>query len=312
LTFVGSAPARNPHLRLAVWALTAVGLLAGAVIINGAAQSITEPLGEIRDALERVDHDDLDTHLEIYDGNEIGVLQNGYNQMVAGLRDRRELADLFGRHVGVEVARLARQQGVQLGGERREASAIFIDLVGSTRLAQARSAVDVVALLNTFFTTIVDCIEREGGWINKFEGDAALCIFGAPAVQPDHATRALRASRRLRLELLALNAVHPELLAGIGVSSGEVAAGNVGDARRYEYTIIGDPVNEAARLSDHAKQRPGGVLASEAAVTKATDSERGHWIVADELPLRGRAQPTLAFEPRADANVVAPRSSLAD
>lgn len=232
LTFVSTAPERNPHLRLTIWVLTGVALVAGAVVMRGTARSISEPLNEIRDALARVDRDELDTRIAVSDGSEIGLLQHGYNHMVAGLRDRRELEDLFGRHVGTDVARLARQQGVRLGGEHREASVIFIDLVGSTQLAQSRSAVQIVTLLNAFFTTVVDCIEQEGGWINKFEGDAALCVFGAPAIQTDHATRALRAARRLRHDLLALNAIHPELQAGVGVSSGEVAAGNIGDARR--------------------------------------------------------------------------------
>jgi adenylate cyclase len=306
LTFVGTAPERKPHLRLTIWVLTGVALVAGAIVTRGTARSISEPLNEIRDALARVDRDELDTRIAVSDGSEIGLLQNGYNQMVAGLRDRRELADLFGRHVGTDVARLAREQGVRLGGEHREASVIFIDLVGSTELAQSRSAVQIVTLLNAFFTTVVDCIEQEGGWINKFEGDAALCVFGAPAMQPDHATRVLRAARRLRHDLLTLNAIHPELRAGVGVSSGEVAAGNIGDARRYEYTVIGDPVNEAARLTDEAKQRTGGVLASGQAIASAAPEEQLQWVFSHELVLRGRSQPTLAYEPRHELGVEEP------
>jgi adenylate cyclase len=154
-----------------------------------------------------------------------------------------------------------------------------------------------------FFAAVVDRIEQEGGWVNKFEGDAALCVFGAPADQPDHATRALRAARTLRRDLLALSLMHPELVAGIGVSAGDVAAGNVGAAHRYEYTVIGDPVNEASRLTEAAKARPGGVLASEEAVARASAEERKRWVVADELAFRGRSQPTLAYEPRIQSTV---------
>src|SRR5205814_6542448 len=141
---------------------------------------------------------------------------------------------------------------------------------------------------------VVRVVGAEGGWVNKFQGDGALCVFGAPADQPDHAARALRAARTLRRELLALAAVNPGLDAGIGISSGEVVAGNIGTEERSEYTVIGDPVNEAARLTDEAKRRPGRVLASERTVAAAGD-EGGNWSAGEHLVLRGRTTPTVAF-----------------
>ena len=130
---------------------------------------------------------------------------------------------------------------------------------------------EVVATLNAFFQAVVDTVQAEGGWVNKFEGDGALCVFGVPAFQPDHEQRALRAARALPGRLAEVRAAHPGLDAGIGVSSGTVVAGNVGTEERFEYTVIGRPVNEAARLTDLAKQRPGRVLASAAAVRAGGD-----------------------------------------
>jgi adenylate cyclase len=143
----------------------------------------------------------------------------------------------------------------------------------------------------------VRCIEAEDGFVNKFEGDGALCVFGAPIEQADHAARALRAARTLRRELLVLAASYPDIDAAIGVSAGTVVAGNVGAEQRYEYTVIGDPVNESARLTDSAKRRLGRVLASDEALQRAGD-EAANWVVAEELMLRGRAEATLAYEPR--------------
>jgi adenylate cyclase len=202
------------------------------------------------------------------------------------------------------VARRALAAGEDvLGGQRREASALFVDIVGSTTLAQTRPPDEVVRLLNVFFGTVVRCVEAEDGFVNKFEGDGALCIFGAPIEQRDHAARALRAARTLRGELLVLAASHPDLDAAIGVSAGTVVAGNVGAEQRYEYTVIGDPVNEAARLTDSAKRRLGRVLASDEAVQRSGD-EAANWAVAEELALRGRAETTLAYEPRlADVDI---------
>jgi adenylate cyclase len=124
--------------------------------------------------------------------------------------------------------------------------------------------------------------------VNKFEGDAALCVFGAPVASPDPAGEALAAAREMRGRLLELDAVD----VGIGVSAGTAVAGNVGSERRYEYTVIGDPVNEAARLCELAKGRPERLLASEAAVRDAGDGEAAHWSVGEAVTLRGREAAT--------------------
>src|SRR5690606_5783050 len=127
---------------------------------------------------------------------------------------------------------------------------LFVDVVGSTELAAARPAPEVVELLNRFFGVVVDEVHAHGGWINKFQGDATLAVFGAPVAVDDAAGRALAAARAVERRL-----PHevPELQAGMGVAFGPVVAGNVGDERRFEFTVIGDPVNEAARLTELAK-----------------------------------------------------------
>jgi adenylate cyclase len=236
----------------AVAALALAGLVVGLLITVVAARAVADPLEEIRRALDRVRTGDLDVVIPVDDGGEVGMLQSGVNQMVAGLRERQRLADLFGRHVGTEVAERALVQGSGLSSEQRDASALFVDLVGSTAMAEVLAPEAVVETLNSFFGAVVRVVAAEGGWVNKFEGDGALCVFGAPARQPDHAARALRAARRLRDELAGLAVAHPGLDAAIGVSSGRLVAGNVGTEQRYEYTVIGRPVIEAARLSDLA------------------------------------------------------------
>src|ERR1019366_8098066 len=115
----------------------------------------------------------------------------------------------------------------------------------------------------------VTAVESDGGWANKFEGDAALCIFGAPMPPPGHAEHALGAARRLRADLQQLRRRHPDLDAGIGVATGNVVAGNIGSAQRYEYTVIGDAVNVAARLCEFAKTAPERVVVDAASVTEA-------------------------------------------
>jgi adenylate cyclase len=305
LSFVGR-PANEPPSAGAIWFIIAAGLVAGSLVLYVASRSLVSPLLELRQAVGRVQRGDIDIKLDVDDGGELGLLQAGFNQMVLGLRERRTLQDLFGRHVGEEVARQALEQGdVALGGERREVGVVFVDVIGSTSLAQSRPPEAVVDLLNQFFATVVTVVAAEGGWVNKFEGDGALCVFGAPVSQDDFAARALRAARILRRELLGLAAANPELDAAIGVSAGAVVAGNIGDERRYEYTVIGTPVNEAARLTDEAKHRLGRVLASEEAVSRA-GAEAQSWVVGGELQLRGIGEPVLVYEPSGGAAIYQP------
>ena len=248
---------------------------------------------------------DLDVAVPVDDGSEVGRLQAGFNGMVAGLREREQLRDLYGRQVGADVAREALERGIELGGETREVSALFVDVVGSTQLAHRESPERVVALLNEFFHVVVAEVHGWGGMVNKFEGDAALCVFGAPVPQEDHAARALSCARALRTRIDELDG---GLDAAIGVACGTVVAGNVGAETRFEYTVIGDPVNEAARLTELAKQHDERLLASGDAVDCAGGEEAACWALDGEVTLRGRECPTRVAAPRgaARADTVAP------
>jgi adenylate cyclase len=297
------------HTRLLILlaVLTAAGIFAGAYTSILAAGSVADPLRTLHRTMERVEAGDLSATVPIADSGEIGDLQLRFNRMTAGLRERENLRELFGRHVGTDVARYA-LDNTDLGGEVREVSVLFIDIKGSTALAERLSPDRVVAMLNDLFTAVVAAVEAEGGWINKFEGDAALCIFGAPLPQPDHAGHALAAALRLGAELEQLGRRHPGLDAGIGVASGNVVAGNIGSARRYEYTVIGDPVNVAARLCELAKDTPGRVLVDAASVEAAGDEERAAWESRGEVELRGRGRTAAVFAPVAAARSAASMS----
>ncbi|MFL5896415.1 MAG: adenylate/guanylate cyclase domain-containing protein [Thermoleophilaceae bacterium] len=286
---MGDASVTRERLALTVLVLALAALVAGLLAMKLMARSLALPLRSVRDALARVERGDLAADVRVDDGSEVGVLQAGFNSMVAGLREREQLRDLFGRHVGEHVANSAIERGGRLGGELRQAAVMFVDVIGSTSLAAERAPDDVVALLNRFFGLVVEVTSEHSGWVNKFEGDGCMCVFGAPGDLDDPAGCALRAARaldeRLRREL-------PELEAGIGVSAGTVVAGNVGSAERYEYTLIGDPVNEASRLTQLAKETPARILASAATLARARDPERTSWRADGEATLRGRPRPT--------------------
>jgi adenylate cyclase len=177
---------------------------------------------------------------------------------------------------------------------------LFVDLVGSTQLAASRPPSEVVSMLNEFFRVVVETVKKHGGFVNKFQGDAALCIFGAPIEHPDASGAALAASRELHDELVS---VLGQTDFGIGVSAGRAIAGHIGAQARFEYTVIGDPVNEAARLTELAKIEGGHVLASAIAVSGALDAEALCWNVGEIVELRGRRVPTQLARP---VNLVLP------
>ncbi|WP_246081705.1 adenylate/guanylate cyclase domain-containing protein [Nocardioides litoris] len=277
--------------RLAVTSLVIGGvvLLFGLMVTVLNARSVVAPVLSVRDALLDVERGDLEREVPVYDGTELGLLQSGFNQMVHGLRDREHLRDLFGRHVGQEVAAAAAAGDVELGGETRTASVLFVDLVGSTTYATEHGPTEVVEVLNRFFGVVVDEVDRHHGLVNKFIGDAVLAVFGAPVEREDHAAQALATARAVAARLAE---EVPEVGAGVGVATGEVVAGNVGHRSRFEYTVIGDAVNSAARLTDLAKEAPGTVLVARASVEAAGDAEAGHWTPHGEVTLRGRTSPT--------------------
>jgi adenylate cyclase len=266
----------------------------GLVVTFLAARAAADPVEDLLHALASVKEGDLTTRVRIWDASELGAVQAGFNQMVAGLQERERLRDLFGRHVGTDVAREALASSADFSGESRPVTVLFIDLVGSTNLAEANDPRAVIGALNALFSIVIATVHDHGGWVNKFMGDAALAVWGAPAEVADASTRALAAARTIAGRVAAeLPGIH----VGIGVSQGTAVVGNVGGEERYEYTTIGDPVNEAARLTELAKAQPSGVLANATLVDSAELSERQHWVELDAVTVRGRSTPTRLATP---------------
>lgn len=276
----------------AIVALALTALATGFIGTSFAIMSVVDPIVELQDAINRVRRGEADAEVDIYDGSELGVLQAGFNEMMRGLRERQRVRDIFGRYVGTEVAQRALDERPELGGEDRKVAVLFIDVIGSTTFAVNHSPEEVVTELNKFFEHVVTVVHRNKGIINKFQGDAALAVFGAPLNVYDSTSMALQAARELRGELRGL-----ELQAGIGVASGHVVAGHIGGADRFEYTVIGDAVNEAARLTEMAKDTPGQVLTNAATLKTANEAEQARWTVMKSIELRGRRRMTQLARP---------------
>lgn len=276
----------------AIIALSLLALITGFTGTWLVLLSIVDPIQELQDAINRVRRGEVNTLVDIYDGSELGVLQAGFNEMMRGLRERQRVRDLFGRYVGDEVARRALEERPTLGGEDRKVAVLFVDVIGSTTFAVNHTPEEVVLALNEFFEHVVDVVHRHKGIINKFQGDAALAVFGAPLPITDATGHALAAARELKAELKDM-----ELACGIGVASGRVVAGHIGGHDRFEYTVIGDAVNQAARLTELAKDTPGRVLTSATTLRDANEAEQARWTLLKSVELRGRKEMTRLARP---------------
>ena len=288
IALLGVAPSLDDRFQPSrlLW-IGGFGLLGGGAVMTVAAVSVSRPLNRLRGVLRDVEQGDLDIEVPVDDLGELGRLAEGVNDLVAGLREREQLRDLFGRQVGQPalVHLAASGEVFDADGEQLEVTVLFVDLQGYTRYSEHASPDQVVAMLNRFFRVVVAAVNREGGWINKFEGDAALCVFGAPQPDESHAANALRAAESLRRDLGRATDVLP---AGLGIASGTVVAGFVGTPERYEYTVIGNCVNLASRLCDLAKTERSGVLA--ALDTWVAAGRPEGWSDVRRVRIRGRSQ----------------------
>ncbi|HXZ14368.1 MAG TPA: adenylate/guanylate cyclase domain-containing protein [Roseiarcus sp.] len=190
----------------------------------------------------------------------------------------------------------------QLGGEQREVTIFFSDLVKFSTLAETRSPQDVVHIMNRYLTAMSDVIEAHGGFIDKYIGDAILAVFGAPLDEPRHAERAVHAALACCARLDALNAesrteAAPPLAHRIGLNSGPAVVGNIGSKRRFNYTVMGDAVNLASRLEGANKVFGTSVMASEATVALA--GLDFVWRELDLIRVKGRGETVRVFEPLA-------------
>jgi adenylate cyclase len=180
------------------------------------------------------------------------------------LHDR--LADLLGRYVSESVAAQVLRDpfAVSLGGDRRHVSTLFADVRGYTAMAAEQPPETTLDLLNRYLTVVSDAVESHGGTVADLLGDGVFAFFGAPVMHSDDPQRAVRAALAMqyavmRLEIPTVQGVRLQM--GIGITSGEVIAGNVGSERRMHYALIGDAVNVAARLQ--AAAGPGQILVDE-------------------------------------------------
>jgi class 3 adenylate cyclase len=261
------------------------------------ADAISGPIIDLRDATRRVGAGDLSVRVPVVSTDETGELAASFNAMAVGLGERRRLHEAFGAFVDPALTERVLAEGTDLEGEELEVSILFLDVRGFTTFAESAAAHEVVATLNELYEAVVPVIRRHGGHANKFIGDGLLAVFGAPERHPDHAARAVAAAREIA-ELVRRGS-GGRLRVGLGVNSGDVVVGTIGGGGRRDFTVIGDPVNTAARVEAATRLTGDDMLITEATL-RALGPHADGFEERPATPLKGKAATVRLYAPRAE------------
>jgi adenylate cyclase len=241
----------------------AVTLGYGVPITVGAAFSPSlQPVRDLAAGTGRVAAGDYSRRLPVVQDDDLGALAASFNRMQAGLAERQRLQAAFGTYVDPGLAARLLEQGDDIfTGERREVTVMFVDIRDFTPFAEANTAEDTVARLNAVFEVVVPAVVDAGGHVNKFLGDGALAVFGAPNDLADHADAAVSAA--VLIDRLVAERFGGALRVGIGINTGVVIAGTIGGGSKLEFTLIGDTVNVAARVEQLTKTTGDTILVTQ-------------------------------------------------
>jgi adenylate cyclase len=228
-------------------------------------------------------------------GKKLGTLL-----MIENISSEKRMKSTMSRYVDPSVAeQLMASGGDFLGGQSIEATVLFSDIRSFTTLTEELGPQGTVALLNEYFSIMVNCISEEGGMLDKFIGDAMMAEFGIPISHGDDPDRAMRASIKMTTELIALNKRRAErgqmdIKMGIGLNTDIVVSGNIGSPKRMDFTVIGDGVNLASRLEAACKEYSAQILCSASTVNKLKGSYRLREV--DLVVVKGKTEPVSVYE----------------
>jgi class 3 adenylate cyclase len=278
--------------------IAAVFIAAGLAVAVAVSVRWTRPVKELAEGLARVQEGDFDYRLELKRGDELGRLAHDFNLMAEGLRDREFVKNTFKRYVTKQVAEkiLSQKDAIGLSGEKREVTVLFSDLEGFTPFSERHEPQEVVALLNEYLAIMIDIIFAYEGALDKFLGDGVMAYWNAPLDQDHAPLKAALAAAEMQDAISGFNKKRlaegkEPVYAGIGITTGEVVAGNIGSEKKMEYTVIGDKVNLAQRIEGQTDR--GQVLIDHATYLHVED-----YCFATPLPpsrLKGKRDPVRIY-----------------
>jgi len=284
----------------AIIAATLLMIILGVFTAYYLGKRLTRPITDLMDASKAIKSGNYDFRMSETRNDEIGYLMGAFNTMASGLLEKTQVENAFSRFVSPTVAKQIMQNldQVQLGGKHVNATAVFADIVGFTSIAEKLPPAEVANLLNEYFSYISMITRLYHGTIDKFMGDCAMLIFGAPEEDKDHKLNAITCAVMIQRLVEVLN--KERIIDGqvpihfrIGINSGMMLAGNMGSHERMQYTVVGDTVNIASRL--HTVAEKDQIVVTEALVK---DPDVQWHIVAHRhktTQLRGISNPVTTY-----------------
>jgi adenylate cyclase len=265
---------------------------------------LTRPIQQMMLASRAFSEGRFDYRITEKRNDELGILMQSLNSMGEGLLRKEQVEQVFSRYVSPQVARqaisdLERVEQLELGGRHVEASVLFADIVGFTSMSENMSPQEVSALLNLYFSQIARAVLFCGGHIDKYMGDCAMIVFGVPEESEQHSFNAMCCAWMIIELVQEMNnrrqgrGLTPVEFR-IGVNSGTMLAGNMGSTERMEYTVVGDSVNLASRLS-HAGE-PGQAILTEELLRGKRLETRIATAHHGKIKLRGKKEPVSIYQ----------------
>ena len=235
------------------------------IVVFFVSRKTANPIVELAQASRRITANRLDDFRPLRHSRlrEIDDAFQAFNGMIEGLKERSHIRELFGRMVPEKVAERLISDPDGLAPQSTTATVLFCDIERFTAISEKIQPGEIVSLLNAYFSDMVEVIERHGGIITQFQGDAILAVFNVPVPDADHARNAIQAAREMQRRLHQSSYAGLTLRNRIGINTGPLVAGNVGAEKRMNYTVHGDAVNTAARLEQLNKEYGTRILISE-------------------------------------------------
>ncbi|WP_024465541.1 adenylate/guanylate cyclase domain-containing protein [Treponema pedis] len=285
---------RNIYLGITVLALSVI-------FVWFFSKSISTPVKLLATAAGQIEKGEYEINLTPETNDELGLLTKSFVQMGKGLAERERLKDSFGRFINKEIAELAMQGKLALGGETKNTTVFFSDIRSFTAISEKLQPAEVVEFLNEYMTAMVECVNNTHGVVDKFIGDAIMAVWGAPTTAgspKEDALNCIRAALQMRAALIIFNRGRggdkkPVIRIGCGINSGPVVAGQIGSTKRMEYTVIGDAVNLASRTE--ALNKPMG---TDILITEYTYNLVKEEVLVEEMPsvtVKGKEKPLRMF-----------------
>jgi len=311
-SFMGAAYTRTLRTILLI---TALMVVLGVVVATLISRRLSRPIQQLVDGTQEISQGNYQFRFEDRRTDELGLLMDSLNTMTEGLSKKKQVEQTFSRYVSSDVASsLMEEKENRLGGRYVEATVLFADISGFTSLSEELDPEALNSLLNDYFTLIDRIAGEHQGHIDKYIGDCAMILFGAPVLDEEHGINGVRCAIEIQRRIEEYNHKRRDqnmitVDFSIAINSGRMLAGNMGSEKRMEYTVLGNAVNLASRLSTLATA--GQILVTRQVHDSLLLSALYETSMVQTIHLRGKSKPVEIWKIKPQAKLVSSKEFAA-